>query len=168
MDSETEMSSNLLQRLRASTESPSENMNYTGNNNGLGSPNRRSRRPKQRPAPPNTLKTTKNLEETTEALKNLLVKKHPEDKPQSSTPPIPIPKVKKDPFPSFTHSRSHSVQKPVIRSSKSSSPPSRRVFSASGAPPSDLSKPQLRESKSEDEDPAVKAEKELRKVLNLS
>ena len=161
----------LVQRFRATTESPNEYKITRSPNNfdpraGKGTQSFARKDPSR----------FSDLETSTQTLKNLLsINSIPSGSKSSFTakegPPSPSP---------IQHNRTRSLaQTPIHKSSLSASnvTPSRRVLSHSGVPPLDTQQaplsrpivaPEYEEALIEEDDHTVKVEKELRKVLNLS
>lgn len=110
-----------------------------------------------------------DLETSTETLKSLLSIKSPPTK--SSTPSFPHVTGTPSPSP-IHHSRNRSLaHTPLQRPTNPSLSPTRRTVSTSGVPPHatyDAALMLSEEPTSSDEDHAVKMEKELRRVLNIS
>jgi hypothetical protein len=175
----------LAQRFRAITENST---HYNRNaRSGHGTPTHVSyiNEPRRLSLQSNVKPATSDLESSTQALKSLLSINSPPSHPQPSNaiPPLPPPSsspYKGPPSPRLIqHHRTRSAVNPLRTGSSpnlNGVQPARRVFSTSGVAPDGLTRPnqerQLPASlgidEGSDEERAIKMEKELRKVLNLS
>ena len=175
MDSEYESMrqprNHLVQRFRATTEPPNEYKPHSP-----GHFDARSGKSVPSFGYPESSRRS-DLETSTQTLKNLLsINSTPSGSKTSLTamdgPPSPSP---------IHHNRTRSLAQPPVRKpspATSNVTPSRRVFShSSGVPPPNprqpavshaIVPPEHEEAVVEEDDHAVKVEKELRKVLNLS
>jgi hypothetical protein len=167
----------LGQRFRATTEPPADNrsgplarnkFNRSKQYSEHGSHYTSQQAPQSRQA---------DLESSTQTLKSLLsINSTPSHQP-SSTPPFQKGDAPASPSP-VHHTRSHSAAQPPHRrlpTATSASTTPRRIVSTSGIPPPNhlLAHPQYNQpitstSPISEEDQNVKAEKQLRKLLNLS
>ena len=174
----------LAQRFRSITENQT---NHRNARSCYGMPNYATHQsePRRLSLHSDSRQLATDLESSTQALKSLLSIKATPSYPQPTNPiptipPPPSSFSKGHPSPKLIqHNRTRSAVNPIPRGSPpnlNGIQPSRRVFSTSGLPPEADAHPHPQNpppsssqpEEGSDEERAIKMEKELRKVLNLS